>query len=155
MNKKVLFVCKSNANRSQIAEYFLNEKYWEWTSLSIAWCSDKRGEFDWKINPEVGQWMRDRYWADISQKRIQFLSEISEEVLNTVKKIVFLYDRYDPHADTKCPEVCKKDWMTPYKYLSSRWFEIQEHPLPRAHNGFEDFLEVSRKIKILVDALEL
>lgn len=79
--------------------------------------------------------MRDYGWIDISSQRIKYLSDILENTLARVRKVIFLFD---PNEEWICEEACKLNWFTPFAFLQRRSFPIEISKIPDPYNETQD-----------------
>jgi len=64
---------------------------------------------------------------DISDQSIKYLSEIPEQILLNIEKVIFLYD---PIEYKLCELECMKDGYSPYEYFLSQNTSIQKYAIP-------------------------
>lgn len=125
--KYILFICKANVWRSQIAEGLYNHLHWTWKALSLAGCEARKEKYHWKPSESIIDFMKEYSWIDISNQRIRYLSDVSELILSNIEEVIFLYD---PTEYAWCDLECMKDGYSPYEYFLSQNTSIQKYAIP-------------------------
>lgn len=142
-----IFICKANVWRSQIAEWIFNHRYGAGTSISIAGCEARKEKYWWVPDTWVSTVLQEYKWVDISNQKIKYLSDITSQQLSDYNLVVFLFD---PSQDSSCDYDCKKDWISPYEYLSKLDSSIRIHPIT---DPFEVWVKEYRRIIDEIDII--
>lgn len=125
--KTVLFVCEANARRSQIAEWLYNHQYKGRSfAKSIAGSKARKKEHNGKTAQDIAFYIKNSRWIDITQQNISYITDLSEEELPCIDKVIFLYN---PVKEDYCEEICKINGQTPYHYFKENWRDIQIIPV--------------------------
>lgn len=158
---EILFICQWNVNRSQIAEGFYNHRYWTGASISIAGSRDRVEKYGWKPRSDIVEYMMKYYQIDISQSRIQFLCDLTDDVLWRVKRVIFFYNPVTiPWInDIKCDPRCLKDGMSPYDFFVKKNVPIEIYHINRLQDGEGDvsseIWNMIKSVKTVVNSLEM
>lgn len=145
MTTKIIFICKANVGRSQIAEWIYNSIYWSWSSISFAGSEARKEKYLWFPDTWVSKILKEYKWVDISSQKIQYLSDININQIQDFDVIVFLYD---PKNEAICDDKCKLYGKTPYEYIKTL-------DMPIVINPIKDPFEVgSDKYKMVIDEIE-
>jgi len=123
----ILFICRANVWRSQMAEAIYNHIHWNWKAISIAGCEARKEKYHSKPADSIIDFMKEHSWLDISDQSIKYLSEIPEQILLNIEKVIFLYD---PIEYKLCELECMKDGYSPYEYFLSQNTSIQKYAIP-------------------------
>jgi protein-tyrosine-phosphatase len=124
-NWLVLFICKANVWRSQIAEWIYNKIHWGW-SISLAWNEARKRKYKSKPLKDIVHFLKLRKSLDISNQRISYLKDIPDNILSKIRIVYFLYD---PNNESSCDNPCKKDWLSPYVYFKKVRVPIFIYPI--------------------------
>ena len=135
----ILFVCKANVGRSQIAEWLYNSNAnKKSTALSIAWCEARKEKYFEKPAETIVSFMKNKQWIDISSQKINYISDFSKEVFDKVNRVIYLYN---PEKSLSCDLDCRIDNMSPFQYLKEKWFQIQISPVEDPYETWEKWYE--------------
>ncbi len=149
--KYTLFICKANVWRSQMAEGLYNNIYWAWKALSLAGCEARKDAYIWKPAGSIQDFMMNYAQIDISNQKIQYLSDISENDINEIEEIIFLYD---PIQESWCDLECLRDNLSPYNYFKNKNISIRIFPIPDPFEQWEMLYEsIYTSIKFIINSL--
>lgn len=149
--KYTLFICKANVWRSQMAEGIYNHIHWKWMALSLAGCEARKDTYAWKPAGSIQDFMISYAWIDISNQKICYLSDLSENKISEIEKIIFLYD---PTKEILCESECMKNELSPYEYFRHRNIHIQIFPIPDPFEEWEMWYgPIYRSINSLISSL--
>lgn len=145
MITKIIFICKANVGRSQIAEWIYNSIYWSWSSISFAGSEARKEKYLWLPDTWVSKILKEYKWVDISSQKIQYLSDISTNQIPKFDVAVFLYN---PENQVDCDDECMLNGAEPYEYLKALNMTIVIHPI------IDPFEVGSDKYKMVIDEIE-
>ena len=149
--KHILFICKANVWRSQIAEWLYNHIRWERIPLSIAGCEARKDRYVWKPAGSIQDFMMTYAWINISKQKIQYLTDLSEDQISDIEEVIFLYD---PTKETLCESECMKDGLSPYVYFRNRNIFTRIFPVPDPFEEWEASYEsIYLSIKSIIHSL--
>lgn len=75
---------------------------------------------------------------DMSSQKIQYLSDLSLDEINTIEEVIFLYD---PTQETICEGECMRDGRSPYEYFKNRGISLRIFPVADPFLGGENTYE--------------
>ncbi len=136
--KYILFICKANVWRSQMAEWLYNNLYGTWKALSLAGCEARKGTYEWKPARSIQDFMLNYAWIDISNQKVHYISDLSESDISEIEEIIFLYD---PTKETSCDPECLKNGFPPYDYFRNRDICTRIFPVPDPFEQWEMWFE--------------
>ncbi len=140
-NWLILFICKANVWRSQIAEWIYNKVHSGW-SISLAWNQARKRKYRSKPLKDITDFLKLQKSLDITAHKIHYLKDIPDDILNKVKIVYFLYD---PTHEGNCDNSCKKNWYSPYLYFKELWLPISIYPIPDPFDTWEEWYELIYK----------
>lgn len=148
----ILFVCKANVGRSQIAEWlYNNQNYNTSIAISIAWSEARKEKYNGQPAEEIVSFLKNYRWIDISHQSIKYVTDINQWVLAHISKIIFLYD---PVENKECDDACKIAKDTPYEYFKNRWFCIQINPVPDPYETWKRWYQgITNRIQEIIAKL--
>lgn len=111
--KKILFICKANVWRSQIAEAVYNNYTKSNKAISIAWCEDRKEKYNWKPSIKITDFIIKK-WIDMLNQNINFITDFHIKDIENIEKVIFLYN---PIKENIIDRNCMINWISPYKYF--------------------------------------
>lgn len=103
-------------------------------AFSLAWCEDRKEKYHWKPSESIIDFMKEYSWIDLSEQKILYLCDISEEILSNIEEVIFLYD---PTQEKWCDAECMKNKNTPYEYFIKTNISIRIFPIPDPFERWE------------------
>lgn len=145
----ILFICKANVWRSQLAEYLYNEKF-SW-AMSCAGKEWKKEKYKGIADSPFSSYIKKNYAIDISKQQIHYIRDISHAKIRLTETIVFLYN---PKEEPGCDKECMIDGINPYEYLQNLRKKIiispVQDPFETNEEGYEN---IYRSIRNLVESI--
>ncbi len=146
----VLFICRANVWRSQIAEW-LYRKYYHDRVMSIAGAEAKKEKYHGRPLPAIIDFLDKNWSIDISSQSISYLSDIPLHTLRSIRSVCFLYD---PRIEADCDISCTLDGISPYDYFQKQGVDIIITPIEDPFDGWVSrYDHISREIDILITSL--
>jgi arsenate reductase (thioredoxin) len=129
MGTKILFICKDNAGRSQIAEGYYNQ-FTDSSDASSAGIDPTIPEKWKKLAPEVLQVMQEER-IDLSSKKVKI---VTEEMIKVADRIVIMCKKED------CPNfLLKHRWLCQWEIEEPEKASIEKLRLVRDKIRMETF----------------
>ncbi len=146
----MLFICRANVWRSQIAEW-LYRKYYDDRVMSIAWAEAKKEKYHDRPLPVIVDLLQKISAIDIASQRISYLSDIPTHMLWSIQSVYFLYD---PRIEADCDISCTLDDMSPYDYFQKQGTDIIITPIEDPFDGWvARYDHISQEIHTLITSL--
>ncbi len=146
----ILFICRANVWRSQIAEW-LYRKYSDDRVMSIAGAEAKKEKYHGRPLPAIIDFLHKNWDTDISSQNISYLSDIPLHILRSIRSIYFLYD---PRIETDCDIACQLEGMSPYDYFQKQGIDIIITPIEDPFDGWVSrYDHIVRAIDTLITSL--
>lgn len=111
-----LFVCKANVQRSQVAEWLYNYYSKLSKSISCAWVEARKQKYIWKPEPIITQILLED-WIDIREQNINYITDFDENIINNIKKVIFLFN---PINEIQIDEECLINKKSVYQYFNEK-----------------------------------
>lgn len=148
----LLFVCKANVGRSQIAEWLYNSNMSsKLTAISIAWSEARKIKYFEKPAEAIITFMKNNQWIDISHQRINYITDFSKEVLNKINRVIYLYD---PEINLSCDLDCNIHDVSPFEYLKRKGYPIQISPVEDPYETWEKWYQwIVNRIQEIISKL--
>lgn len=149
-NSFVLFICRANVGRSQIAEGFYR-KYHDDNVISIAGAEAKKEKYHGRPLSAIVDFLHDHYTLDISSQKISYLWDIPLYTLRSIRSVYFLYD---PVIEMDCDAACMREGMSPYYYFQKQSIDITIVPVDDPFDEWPSWYQsIIEKISVLVASL--
>lgn len=113
---KIMFVCIANVWRSQVAEWIYNFYSKNIKAISCAWAEAKKEKYNSKPDSEIVEILLQN-WINISEQKINYITDFNKEELNNIKKVIFLYN---PDNKSNINKDCLIHWMSVYEYFLNK-----------------------------------
>ncbi len=130
----LIFVCKANVWRSQIAEWIA--KYFWIKSTSCAWVEARKEKYFNKPDKQIIEILKKEYNIDISNQNIKYPEDIKELFIPENKIIFFFNPKNISQVDKEVLIENKPLW----KYLREKWIKYEIYKI-------EDPADKSKKFK--------
>ena len=136
-NWLILFICKANVWRSQIAEWIYNQLHWSW-AFSLAWSQARKRKYKSKPLKDIVEFLKVKKSLDITGQKIKYLNDLPEDIINSIWIIYFLYD---PSQEKDCENPCKINWNSPYQFFKKLGIPIVIHTIPDPFDTWKEWYE--------------
>jgi len=131
----ILFVCKANVWRSQIAEWIA--KNLGLKAISCAAVEARKEKYNYKPDKQITQILKNKYNIDISNQKIKYPNDI-KKLLNEINEAVFLFEPKDIKQIDK--EVLIEGYSL-WSYLEKKWKKITIYPIDDPADKNRNFKE--------------
>lgn len=114
----ILFVCKANVWRSQIAEWIA--KFLWIKAISCAAVEARKEKYNWKPDKEIVEILRHKYNIHIHNQKIKYPNDIKKEI-NQIDKAIFLFN---PQNIKQIDKEVLIENIPLWDYLKRKWKKI-------------------------------
>ncbi|MDD3145449.1 MAG: hypothetical protein PHV23_05050 [Candidatus Gracilibacteria bacterium] len=150
--KKILFICKANVGRSQIAEAVYNNYTKSNKAISIAGCEDRKEKYNGKPSIKITDFIIKK-GIDMLNQNINFITDFHIKDIENIEKVIFLYN---PIKENIIDRNCMINGISPYKYFLKNFpdkitiLDIKD-PYNLGLNEIEDiYLDIDNLVKKII-----
>lgn len=147
----ILFICKANVQRSQVAEWLYNSYSKVSKAISCAWVEARKEKYNWKPEKNITSILLED-WIDLSKQNINYITDFNLNELNMLKRVIFLFN---PINEKIIDKECLINWESVYEYFRDKqYIEIIIHEIQDPYKlSFDKTLEIYKKIDNFIKKL--